>query len=113
MTLERYQHLKEILPSTQFLDAQEVIAALRVIKNKKEYTLLKQAAALADFGVETGIKAIQEGVSELELIATIEFALKKQGVKEMSFSTMALSGPKTAPPLGTPGIKQITKRNHA
>lgn len=109
MTLERYQQLKEILPSTQFLDAQEVIAALRVIKNKKEYTLLKQAAALADFGVETGIKAIQEGVSELELIATIEFALKKQGVQEMSFSTMALSGTKTASPHGTPGNKKITK----
>jgi len=109
MTLERYQQLKEILPTTQFSDAQEVIAALRVIKNKKEYTLLKQAAALADFGVETGIKAIEDGVSELELIAAIEFALKKQGVQEMSFSTMALSGTKTASPHGTPGNKKITK----
>src|SRR5690625_5264861 len=109
MTLERYQQLKEILPTTQFSDAQEVIAALRVIKNKKEYTLLKQAAALADFGVETGIKAIEDGVSELELIAAIEFALKKQGVQELSFSTMALSGTKTASPHGTPGNKKITK----
>lgn len=109
ITLERYQQLKDMLPSTLFSDAQEIVANLRVIKNKKEYTLLKQAAVLADFGVETGIKAIQEGVSELEVIAAIEFALKKQGVQEMSFSTMTLSGTKTASPHGTPGMKKITK----
>ncbi|WP_373893069.1 M24 family metallopeptidase [Virgibacillus sp. CBA3643] len=107
ITLERYEAIKGILPNTVILDAQEILANLRVIKNTKEYTLLKQAAELADFGIDTGIKAIQEGVSELDVIAQIEFELKKHGVQQMSFDTMALSGTQTASPHGTPSMKKI------
>jgi len=109
LTLERYKQLKNILPETDFKDAQDILANLRVIKNKKEYTLLQHAAQLADLGVETGIKALHEGVSELEVIAQIEYELKKQGVKEMSFSTMALFGKKTGSPHGTPGLNKLEK----
>lgn len=109
ITLERYHELQQILPQTTIIDVKEMLANLRVIKSKKEYTLLKQAAQLADFGVETGISAIQEGVSELEVIAKIEYELKKQGIQGMSFATMALSGTQTASPHGTPGTKKIEK----
>lgn len=109
VTLDRFKALQQILPTVQFTGAQEIITSMRVIKDKKEYKLLKEAAALADFGVETGIKAIQENASELSVIASIEYELKKQGIQEMSFSTMVLSGDKTASPHGTPGMKSITK----
>lgn len=108
ITLNRFEAIKHVLPNTAISNAQELMANLRVIKNKKEYTLLKQAAALADFGIETGIKAIQEGTGELEVIAAIEYALKKQGIQEMSFNTMVLSGTKTSSPHGTPSMKKIT-----
>lgn len=109
LTLDRFQQIKEVFPDVHVSDAQEILADLRVIKSKKEYTLLKQAAALADFGVETGVKAIQEGATELGIIAKIEYELKKQGIQQMSFSTMALSGAKTASPHGTPSMKSIEK----
>jgi Xaa-Pro dipeptidase len=107
MTLERFEAIKRILPTTSIFNAKEMLANLRVVKSKKEYTLLRQAAKLADFGVETGVNAIAEGVTELELIAKIEYELKKQGVQEMSFNTMALTGTKTASPHGTPTNKKI------
>ncbi|WP_249870863.1 M24 family metallopeptidase [Oceanobacillus saliphilus] len=108
ITLERLEAIERILPKTTIFDVKEIMANLRVVKNKKEYTLLKQAAALADFGIETGVNAISEGVTELELIAKIEYELKKQGVREMSFTTMALAGAKTASPHGTPSNVKIT-----
>ncbi|MFC4022528.1 M24 family metallopeptidase [Oceanobacillus longus] len=108
ITLERFEAIKRILPNTTIFDAKDILANLRVVKDKKEYTLLKQAANLADFGVETGLNAIAEGVSELELIAKIEYELKKQGVQEMSFNTMALTGLKTASPHGTPSNSKIS-----
>lgn len=109
MTMDRYNAITSILPNTVVKDAKELVANLRVIKNKKEYTLLKQAADLADFGIETGVKAINEGVREIDIIATIEYELKKKGIQGMSFSTMALSGAKTASPHGNPGTKKIEK----
>lgn len=107
VTVERLEHIQAILPNTEVVDAKDVLANIRVIKDKKEYTLLKQASELADFGVETGVRAIQEGKSELEIIAEIEYALKKKGIREMSFQTMVLSGSKTASPHGNPGLDKI------
>ncbi|SFB25040.1 Xaa-Pro dipeptidase [Lentibacillus halodurans] len=109
LTLERFEHIKTVLPDAIFTDAQEILANLRVIKNRQEYGLLKEAAALADFGIKTGVKAIKQDVSELEIIAKVEYELKKQGVRQMSFSTMTLSGAKTASPHGTPSMKTIGK----
>lgn len=109
ITLDRYIAVKKMLPSTEIVHAQELLARLRVIKSAQEYTLIKKAAQLADFGIETGMNAIREGVSEMEILATIEYELKKQGVQEMSFSTTVISGEKTASPHGTPGDKKIEK----
>lgn len=109
LSLERFYFLKRILPDTEMIDVQNILASLRVIKDESEYELLKEAAALADFGIKTGIEAIKEGVTELELIAKIEYELKKKGIQEMSFSTMALFGDSTASPHGTPGLKKIKK----
>ncbi|WP_053218912.1 M24 family metallopeptidase [Virgibacillus senegalensis] len=106
-SVSRFEQLQHIMPEAQIIDATEMLASLRVIKDKKEYTILKQAAELADFGVKTGVKAIQEGATEMEILATLEYELKKQGVREMSFSTMVLSGKKTASPHGTPGQKKV------
>jgi Xaa-Pro dipeptidase len=107
LNLERYKKVKEVLPDAAVTDIQEMLSSVRVIKSKDEYARLKQAAELADFGIETGIKSIREGVSELEVIANIEYKLKKQGIQQMSFQTMTLSGAKTASPHGTPTMKEI------
>ncbi|WP_067727533.1 M24 family metallopeptidase [Oceanobacillus damuensis] len=107
ITLGRLKAIKQILPNTALFDVEEIMADLRVVKSDMEYARLKQAAALADFGVETGVKAIAEGVTELELVAKIEYELKKQGIREMSFHTMALTGLKTASPHGTPSNEKI------
>lgn len=109
ISLARYKAVQQILPKTEIIHAQEMLAHLRVIKSPQEYNILQQAAELADFGIETGMHAIREGVTEMEILATIEYELKKQGVQEMSFNTSVLSGNKSASPHGTPGNKPIEK----
>src|SRR5699024_573587 len=69
--LTQFTHIERMLPHTKTIDAQRLLADLRVIKNEHEHALLKQAAELADYGIETGMKAIREGINELELIAII------------------------------------------
>lgn len=57
--------------------------------------MLKEAAKLADYGVEVGTAALREGISEVEVLAQIEYELKKKGIQGMSFSTMVLFGEKS------------------
>ncbi|WP_027410169.1 M24 family metallopeptidase [Anoxybacteroides tepidamans] len=109
LSLERYEQLCTYFSARSTINAEEKLRELRMMKDEQEVSILRQAAALADLGVEVGVKAIAEGKTELEIIAAIEYELKKQGVREMSFATMVLTGQKTADPHGTPGLAAIQK----
>lgn len=107
LTFDRAEKLQNIFPNIAFKTVEEKLNELRLIKDEKELSILREAAKLADLGVEIGVNAIKEGVSELDIVAKIEQELKKKGVREMSFSTMVLTGAKTAAPHGVPGLDAI------
>src|SRR5690625_1269879 len=109
LNVERFHALKDIFPHIELKNVTNILNHLHVIKSKQEYTLLKQAASLADFGIKTGVEAIREGISELEIVAKIEYKLKKQGVQQMSFATTVITGAKTASPHGVPDKTTIDK----
>src|SRR5690625_1474590 len=94
LSVSRYQALEKVLPQTVLAPAQEMLAGLRLIKDEREFELLKQAAELADFGIKTGIHALQEGRSELEIIAEIEFALKNKVCSRCLFQQWFFQAPK-------------------
>lgn len=99
--------LKEILQFQQSVDIEKGLMGLRITKDELELNSLKEAAYWADKAIEFGIEAIQVGKSELEIIAEIEYRLKKEGIEKMSFDTMVLTGEKSALPHGKPGQERI------
>ncbi|KAA0549122.1 aminopeptidase P family protein [Bacillus sp. BGMRC 2118] len=107
MTYERAEKINEIFSQPVLISAEDKLHDLRMLKDSDEIAILREAAKLADYGVEVGVHSIKEGRSELEVLATIEFELKKKGIREMSFSTMVLTGEKTAAPHGKPGLETI------
>jgi Xaa-Pro dipeptidase len=109
MNVERFEMIQHLFPESTFLSAEEKLRQLRMVKTDKELKILRQACELADYAIEVGLEEIKEGKIELEILAAIEFALKKKGVKEMSFSTMVLTGVNAAAPHGTPGQTKIQK----
>lgn len=109
MTVERYEILQSLLPDSAFANAEEKIQMIRLIKTPEELQILKEAALLADYAVEVGVSEIAEGKTEAEIVAKIEFEMKKKGVTAMSFDTMVLTGKNGALPHGTPGDTKIQK----
>ena len=109
LAYERAEELQKRYPGLSFQAAEDALNELRLIKDESEIEVLREAAALADFGVETGVKALREGITEMEVLATIEFELKKKGIREMSFSTMVLFGEKSGQPHGNPGQRKLKK----
>ncbi|MCT8137383.1 aminopeptidase P family protein [Anaerobacillus sp. CMMVII] len=100
--------LLNMFPQGQLVSVEEKLYSLRLIKEPSELEILKQAAKLADFGVEVGVHALKSGKTEMDVLALIEYELKRKGIREMSFSTMVLTGRKTADPHGNPGLTEIT-----
>ncbi|WP_082232518.1 M24 family metallopeptidase [Halobacillus massiliensis] len=88
-------------------DIEGQLNEMRVVKDEEEISILKEAAELADVGVQAGLDALKEGITEMEVLARIEFELKKKGVPAMSFSTMVLFGEKSGQPHGNPGRRRL------
>ncbi|MCQ4089554.1 Xaa-Pro peptidase family protein [Exiguobacterium sp. LL15] len=107
MTFSRYQELSSRLENAAILDIGESLQALRLKKTPEEIAILQEAATLADEAIEIGKQAIRPGITEIEVIAEIEYEMKKKGVREMSFDTLVLFGANSADPHGVPGERVI------
>lgn len=76
---------------------------------RRKLAAIREACSLADYAIEVGCSEIKEGKTELDVLAAIEFALKKKGITAMAFSTMVLTGANGASPHGNPGLTKIKK----
>jgi Xaa-Pro aminopeptidase len=79
-------------------DASAITTELRMVKSPAELVLLAEAARISDLGVSAGLEAVRDGASEVEVAAAAEHAIRLAGA-ELSFTTVAGAGPRTA--LGT------------
>ncbi|MFC0557929.1 M24 family metallopeptidase [Halalkalibacter alkalisediminis] len=107
LSVARFEQLQKLAPSLSFLNCEQALMELRLIKSAEEISILREAAQLADLGVEVGVHALQSGKTEMEVLALIEYELKKKGIAEMSFGTLVLSGEQSANPHGKPKMKVI------
>ncbi|PAV27974.1 peptidase M24 family protein [Virgibacillus profundi] len=94
-------------PEAKVVSVEDKLNEMRVVKDEKEIAIIRRAAKMADFGVQVGVDALKEGISEMEVLAKIEFELKKKGIREMSFSTMVLFGEQSGDPHGNPGDRKL------
>ncbi|WP_077622849.1 M24 family metallopeptidase [Sediminibacillus massiliensis] len=103
----RSQAVLSFFPGAEILSVEDKLNEMRVVKEEDEIAVIRRAAQMADFGVQVGVNALEEGVTEMEVLAKIEYELKKKGIREMSFSTMVLFGEKSGDPHGNPGDRKL------
>jgi Xaa-Pro dipeptidase len=109
LNVERYEEILNLYGDVTIVSAEEIIRKLRMIKDEQELASIRKACSLADYAIEAGCAEIQEGKTEMEILAAIEYELKKKGVSDMSFATMVLAGANGASPHGTPGLTKVQK----
>lgn len=111
LTVERWFKLQEIFSSktetVEWMDISHFIEQTRVVKNDDEIEKMIHAGKLADKAIQIGMDFLEEGITELEVVAQIELEMKKHGVTEMSFSTLVLFGEHAANPHGNPGDRKL------
>lgn len=66
-------------PQIQVVSISPVMDELRMVKEASELELMKEAARIADIGMETAVKFIKHGITENEVGAEIEYAMRKVG----------------------------------
>ncbi len=87
-----YKFLKSN-PKMQVIENEEILMPMRYVKDDEELKAMKQAAQAADKGIAAAIEAIKPGVSEIEVAAEAEHAMRKAGTMRLGSSTFVDSGP--------------------
>ena len=102
LNIESYHALAKAVGDEKLLTAQNnIIRALRAVKTPDEIALIRKACKLADIGINVAYEVIQPGVSELEVAAEVEYAMRKAGSCGTAFDTIIASGANSAFPHGT------------
>ncbi|MRH41332.1 M24 family metallopeptidase [Aquibacillus halophilus] len=107
LSYSRSEALLNLFPKVKLVSVEDKLNEMRVVKDDAEVSVIRRATKMADFGVQMGIDALVEGISEMEVLAKIEYELKKKGIREMAFSTMVLFGEKSGDPHGNPGERKL------
>ncbi|MGT2929116.1 M24 family metallopeptidase [Streptococcus dentasini] len=84
-----------------------LIQEMRLIKSPEELNKLLVAGVYADYAVKVGFDNIRAGRTEMDLVAQIEYELKKKGIRQVSFDTLVLTGNNAANPHGISGTNRI------
>lgn len=79
-------------PSVKIENLYPIFASLRECKKKYELNLIQKAIDITQAGIEEMMKHAKAGMMEYEIEAYFDFVLKKNGVKQKAFQSIAASG---------------------
>lgn len=106
LILTKYHGLKTVFETAEFDNLTPRIQRMRLIKSADEVQKMMIAGLYADKAVHVGFDNISLDKTETDIIAQIDFAMKREGY-EMSFDTMVLTGDNAANPHGIPAANKV------
>jgi Xaa-Pro dipeptidase len=108
LRLLEFRHVKNGAPEADYPDASDVLAQLRLRKDKAEVEAMRRAVQIAQDALESTLPLIKIGMSEKELAAELVTQLFKHGSEsEMPFSPIVSSGPNSANPHASPTERKL------
>jgi Xaa-Pro aminopeptidase len=98
---------EEALPEVAWVDVENALCNLRAQKSAAEIEVIRYAYHIAEAGFRAAVDTIQTGVSEREVAAEIEAAMRRAGAEGTGIDTIVASGPNSRPILARSTFRQI------
>lgn len=102
-----YESWKEKIAGKEWIELGESLNQLRMIKEPWELERLEKAESIGDAAFSHILNIIKPGITELEIAAELEYAMKKNGASGTSFDTIVASGIHSAMPHAIPSEKKV------
>lgn len=83
-----------------------IMAQLRIVKESEEIDRIRSAAKVAGAGMAAAIKAIKPGMTESQVAAEAEYAMRQAGAEDFYRSYIS-SGPRTSVAHGFPSTRRL------
>ncbi|MBK6646250.1 MAG: aminopeptidase P family protein [Anaerolineales bacterium] len=108
LRLLEFRHVKAGAPEADFPDATDVLAELRLRKDKAEVDAMRRAVKIAQDALEAVIPQIKVGMTEREVASELVMQLLKHGSEsEMPFAPIVSAGPNSANPHASPTDRKL------
>jgi Xaa-Pro aminopeptidase len=108
VTVSDRKRLNDLLPShLRLKNSSSLVERARMVKDEDELALIRNAVNVGAKLFDRALEVIRPGVKETEVAAEMEYAARRAGAEEMSFSTIIASGERSALPHGRASDKPI------
>ena len=108
LRLLEFRHVKAGAPEADFPDASDVLADLRLRKDKAEVAAMRQAVKIAQDALEATLPQIKIGMTEKEIASELVMQLLKHGSdSEFPFTPIVSAGPNSANPHASPTDRKL------
>jgi Xaa-Pro dipeptidase len=92
----------------EFSSAGDLLSEIRVVKNKAEVELMRQAVGIAETALVETLPQIRSGMSERELASELVLQLLRAGSEpKLPFEPIVASGPNSALPHASPSNRKL------
>ena len=102
LSVTTFEALTAAIGTAAYIDIGSPLRGMRAVKSSEEISRMRHAAHLVEAALREGVARAKPGVTEIELVAELEYQMKKIGAQGPSFDTMVLTGAKSALPHGKP-----------
>ena len=107
-TVSEKKRLSQLTPAgVRLKDAPSIVERFRMVKDKDEIGLIRNAVKLGAEIFERGLERLRAGAKEVEVAAEMELAARRSGAEQMSFPTIIASGARSALPHGRASLQRI------
>jgi Xaa-Pro aminopeptidase len=108
VTVSDRKRLNDLLPThLRLKNASSLVERARMVKDEDELAVIGSAVNLGAKLFDRALEVIRPGVKESDVAAEMEYAARRAGAEEMSFSTIIASGERSALPHGRASDKPI------
>jgi Xaa-Pro aminopeptidase len=107
MPIKIHQALQQALDGIEVIDAEALLTGLRANKSPAEQAVIRYAYELAQAGMEAALAAAREGISEREVAAAAEYAMRSRGSEGTGIDTIVAAGPNNRPILARSGRRTL------
>ncbi len=98
---------KTALPQAEWVDVENAVCDIRAQKSPAELAVIRFAYQIAEAGIQAALDTIKPGVTEREVAAEIESAMRRMGAEGTGIDTIVASGPNSRPILARSTFRAI------
>ncbi|HEY9765484.1 MAG TPA: Xaa-Pro peptidase family protein, partial [Chroococcales cyanobacterium] len=107
LTFDDFEKLRTGSPTVDWMDAPNLVEPLRTIKDPGEAESIKKACRITSRALAETLDIIKPGMTELDVLAELEYRMRKGGGGNLAFDTIVASGVRSSMPHASASEKVI------